>query len=395
MPRALLLLLLILFALPARADDTAALQATLDAGKTVTLEPDRTYHIRRSLAIRHAGTGIIGDGTATLVMDSDAGAFDNASASARDRYGPNAVGIIARGIDRPIVQGVRITYAGGIDDRYVKAIAFRDCTNIVLDHNEAWNFTKSWGILYIGGSTGGSVSFNTIRDSTTNSFTFGQITGIEFDNDDKPSSQIRVEGNDIHDLTVGPQFLKMFGYQTDGINTVRQGTSHLVIVNNRINHVGEAIDHFGNSSSITGNRLSRCYNFCIKLIHGARFNFVRGNQISGAGLGGIVLAVSAKSPQDTLGNVITGNVISGIDPDHAWAGHPAFGIGLMSAPGAAFGSRNNRIIGNLIDLRNTGAIGLRAVGRSGAGNCFRANIVLHARIRATWLNPSVANCRAE
>jgi|GEM_PF-5216330 len=393
MLRPLLLFLLILFPLPARADDTAALQATLDAGKTVTLTPGRTYHIRRSLVIRHAGTGIMGDGTATLVMDSDAGAFDNASPSAHDRYGPNAVGIIARGIDRPIVQGVRITYSEGIDERYVKAIAFRDCTNIVLDHNEAWNFTKAWGIFYIGGSTGGSVSFNTIRDSTTNSATFGQITGIEFDNDDKPSSDIRVEGNDIHDLTVGPQFLEAFGYQTDGINTVRQGTAHLVITGNRITHVGEAIDHFGNSSVITENRLSRCYDFCIKLIHGAQFNFVRGNEVSDAGLGGIVLAVSDKSPQDTMGNVITGNVISGIDPDHAWAGHQSFGIGLMSVKGAPHGSRGNRIIGNLIDLRNTGAIGLRAVARSGADNCFRANLVLHAALRTARLNPAVANCK--
>jgi Pectate lyase superfamily protein len=360
-----------------RADDTRALQSVLDSGQILTLLPGKSYRITAALRIKHSRTGIVGNGTSTIIMGADAGEFDNSLISSGTRYGENAVGVLATGIDQPILRNVRVKYERWIDDRYVKAVAFRNCTNILIEGNDIWGFSKSFGIVYIGGTRGGQVSHNHIHDSRTNSATNGQITGIEFDNDELvASSDVYVVGNIIKDLTVGSAFLKSFGNQTDGINTVRNKTARLRIFGNYIENVGDGIDHFGVDSVVAENVLRGCHNFCVKLIHGASRNIVERNAIRRAGLGGIVVSGSASAPADTADNTIRFNTIESVDPTGRWAANLTFGIGLTRNRGINCLPSRNRIHDNQVDLKKTGKVGVLV--EAGTDNHVAGNTISNA-----------------
>lgn len=355
------------------ADDTAALQQVLDRGETVVLATGKTYRITRRLDIRHDGGGILGDGSATLLMESAPGAFDNEVPERR--YQANAVGVMADGIAAPRLEGVRIVYKGMVDERIVKAVAFRRCSAISIRGNDLSGFSKADGIIYVGASTGGVIARNHIHDSSTNSATRGQISGIVTDDDDQASSDLRINGNDIHDLTVGDRFKAQFGVQTDGINTTARSVN-LTIARNRIRNVGEGIDTFAKGGRIEANEISNAREYGIKLMHGAAGITVSGNVIRQSGRGGIVLAGSNQDLGDTAENVISGNVITGVDGNGEHGDTATFGIGIIGSPTFVTTVRNSRIEKNVIDLQGTAKFGI--VTQQGQG---RDNIVAGNRVK--------------
>lgn len=361
---------------PSGTDDTTTIQTALTAGYLVQLKSGATYYISSRLNITSAGSGLIGDGTPLIVMLADSGEFDNTSASAGDRYGTDAVGIYASSIARPIVKGVRIKYETQTDDRYVKAIAFRSCTDILIEEVEAWNFTKALGVLYVGACTGGSVSRNYVHDCTTNSATTGQITGIEFDNDDTLSSGIDVDGNRIENLTVGSTFLASWGYQTDGINVTKSTTKQLRIRGNHIKGVGEGIDHFGVDCEITDNHVEDCYYYGIKHVNGGSRTLTTTNTIRRCGLAGIVLAGSATVAQDTADNYIFGNDIYDIDPNGTFSGNTTACILFAANGGTSYLPRRNHICDNKLDCGTNGKYGVYGGASDGT-----LNFVLRNRVR--------------
>lgn len=375
----------------AYADDTAAMQKVLDDNGNLYLEQGRQYRITHSLIINQNGGGIVGDGTSTILMGTGVGEFDNDSPSVTTRYNANAVGIRADFIDHPFVRGVIIKPETYVDNRYVKAIAFKHCFNVEIENNDISHFSKSLGLIYLGAVSGGTVRKNFIHDSHTNADTYGQITGIEFDNDDPPSSNVFVTENKIWRLTVGPNFLAKFGFQTDGINTVKPITFSLHFVLNDIRFVGEGIDHFGNTSMISRNRIRNVYNFGIKLVHGAKHNRIQLNQITNAGLGGIVLSGSSMAGAgDTSGNMILRNTIKGIDPIKSWNSNTTFGIGLTANSGTTQLPRNNTISDNRIDLRGSGKVGILAPKGAGSGNKLSGNQISNFQWKDYLLDPNVA-----
>lgn len=353
------------------ADDTAALQAALDRGGVLALEPGKTYRISRTLKITKPDSGITGDGTPLILMSSAKGAFDNAAPGGR--YGEHAVGILAAGVSGVRIEGLRIMYEGRVEDRYTKAIALRRVTGFRILKNEIWNFSKAEGIIYIGASSGGEIRRNIIRDSFTNSRTRGQITGILFDDDDAGSSGIVVGGNTIARLKVGAAFRSAFDVQTDGINITTR-SRNIEVRRNTISEVGEGVDSFGTGIRIVNNRISDCDHFGIKLIHGASDSEVRGNVIDRSGLGGIVLAGSQVVTQDTAGNTIAGNRVTGVNVDRRNDERTTFGIGFMGKPGWTQ-VRGNRIRNNTVDLGGGGLFGLFADPGSAEGNEARDNSI--------------------
>lgn len=359
-------------------DDTTAIQALLTAGYIWQPVSGRSYAISARLNITSAGSGIIGDGTPLIVMLSGSGKFANTSASAGNRYGTNAVGIYASGIARPIVKGVRIKYETQTDDRYVKAIAFQTCTDILIEEVEAWNFTKALGVIYVGACTGGSVSRNYVHDCTTNSATTGQITGIEFDNDNTYSSGIDVDGNRIENLTVGSTFLASWGYQTDGINVTKETSKQLRIRGNHVKGVGEGIDHFGVDCEITDNHVEDCYYYGIKHVNGSCRTLTTTNTIRRCGIAGIILAGSATISQDTADNYIFGNDIYDIDPNNVFSASTTAGIMLTANGGTAYLPRRNIIRANKIDCGSNGDYGVYATSGAGTLNRVEDNYVRQA-----------------
>jgi|GEM_PF-775041 len=304
-------------------DDTAALQSVLTAGKSVLLGHGKTYLISAALNITAAGTGIIGDGSATLLMSEAAGAFDNADASVGARYGANAVGISASGVRRPVVRGLRIRYRAWTDLRYVKAIALRNCSDIECSGNSISNFSRAKGLVTLNDVTGGTVSGNHIFDcrtlATSGTATDAQITGIELDNDAATaSSGIAITGNRIRNLTLGDAARAALGYQTDGINIAKYYSTNHVVSGNIIENVGEGVDCFGSNCVITGNRINRCFNYGVKHVHGASGNECHSNTITNVGLAGIDFQTSSSAVQDIAGNSCVGNTITGVGIAGDW-----------------------------------------------------------------------------
>ena len=358
------------------ATDTAALQALWTAGRLVRPLSGGHFYISSRANLTVDGSGIVGDGTPLFEMV--ASGFNNSSAIAGDRYGTNAVGFYASGVARPILKGFRIKYGTQTDDRYVKAIAFRSCTDILIEEVEAWNFTKALGVIYVGACTGGSVSRNYVHDCTTNSSTTGQITGIEFDNDDTLSSGIDVDGNRIEDLTVGSTFLGLYGYQTDGINVTKETSKQLRIRGNHIKNVGEGIDHFGVDCEITDNHVEDCYYYGIKHVNGGSRTLTTTNTIRRCGLAGIVLAGSATVAQDTADNYIFGNDIYDIDPNGTFAASTTAGILFAANGGTTYLPRRNIIRANKIDCGTNGKYGVYAGSGDGTLNRVEDNYVRQA-----------------
>ena len=356
------------------ATDTAALQALWTAGRLVRPLSGGHFYISSRANLTVDGSGIVGDGTPLFEMV--ASGFNNSSAIAGDRYGTNAVGFYASGIARPILKGFRIKYGTQTDDRYVKAIAFRSCTDILIEEVEAWNFTKALGVIYVGACTGGSVSRNYVHDCTTNSATTGQITGIEFDNDDTLSSGIDVDGNRIENLTVGSTFLASWGYQTDGINVTKSTTKQLRIRGNHIKGVGEGIDHFGVDCEITDNHVEDCYYYGIKHVNGGSRTLTTTNTIRRCGLAGIVLAGSATVAQDTADNYIFGNDIYDIDPNGTFSGNTTACILFAANGGTSYLPRRNHICDNKLDCGTNGKYGVYGGASDGT-----LNFVLRNRVR--------------
>ena len=368
-------------------DDQPAIQAVLNAGYSWRPLPGKSYRLKRALQYTTARRGIVGDGSSTIIMDTSANGFCNASSSASYRYGTNAVGIIATNITRPILRGVEIKYENQIDDRFVKAVAFRGCSDIDVQDVEAWNFTKSLGVFYFGNCQRGRIAENYIHDCTTNSTLFGQISGMEFDNDDAGSSDIDVFRNRVERLTVGSVFLASCGYQTDGFNVARNTASRIRFRHNIVRNVGEGFDVFGQKLTLHDNDVQDAYYYGIKLIHGASDCSVKLNRASRCGLAGIGLFGTDAMTLNTARNKIMHNQISEIDPNGTFSGSATAGIVLAANGGTTYLPRDNHINDNHIET--PGKYGLLAPLGSGSGNYALRNFISGATEYPTLVHASV------
>ncbi|WP_373503081.1 right-handed parallel beta-helix repeat-containing protein [Aestuariivirga sp.] len=366
------------------ADDTAALQRVLDSGGTVVLGAGKTYRITRRLDITRDGSGILGDGTATLLMGAGAGAFDNAAPE--KKYAPNATAILATNVVGVRIEGLRIRYGTQIDDRHVKAMALRGCRDFRIAGNDISNFSLADGIVYVGASQDGVITGNAIHSSHTNSKTRGQISGIVLDDDDKGSSRIEISGNHIYDLTVGPEFFAKFNAQTDGINLTMR-TAHVDVTGNRIENVGEGIDSFATDTTIVRNRIVNARAFGIKLFHGASRTVVRRNDIVDAGIGGIVIGGAAAGLRDSADNVIEGNRIRGVNRDGGAGRFTTFGIGILRGKPGATRVVRTRIMGNDIELGGNALFGVLAESGSGNDNEVSGNSISGSSRESYRLDP--------
>lgn len=362
------------------ADDTAALQSVLTAGKTVILNGSKSYRIRSRLTITAAGTGIIGNG-ARLIMDLAAGGFDNTSSVATSRYNANAIGILATSVARPVLRDLRIEPAAFVEGRFVRPMAFRDCDDVEITGCNISGFSCCFNLIHLDDCAGGLIGSNYLHDCTTNHTVSAQITGIGTDLDSgssgssgRGSSNLVIAENRIEDLTVGAAFLASFGYQTDGINAGFQSTG-LVIAGNRIVNCAEGLDIYATDCTVSGNAIRGSYNYGIKLVHGASRIAVTGNQIRESGFGAILLAGTTTRNRDTADNLISGNIISGVNPLHDHDANSTFGISIRANGGTTYLPRRNRIWDNTVDLGGTAKSGITAETAGGTLNDIRRNAV--------------------
>lgn len=364
------------------ADDTLALQEALDLGNTVMLAPGRTYRITRRLDITRDDSGLVGDGTPTLLMDSSPGAFDNEDPSRK--YAPDATAILADGVASPRVQGIRIRYDNSNGERVVKAIAFRRCSDFLIADNDIAGFAKADGIVYAGACQRGRIAGNVIHDGYTNSAIRAQITGIVLDDDDQGSTGVEITGNRIFDLTVGPDFERRFRAQTDGINITTRSRD-VIISRNAIANVGEGVDTFGTGVQVIDNVIDDTRLVGIKLVHGASASLIARNIIRNAGLGGIMLGGSHAVTQDTAGNIVRDNVITGVNTNGRNDSRGTFGIGILR--GGDTGVTGTLVTGNTVVVGERAKYGILIERGSGRDNVVRANTVTGGRIASYRIDP--------
>ncbi len=304
-------------------DLTSSVQTALNTGKVITLPPNGKVCISSSLLVPANG-GFTGDGSFLFFMLGSG--FNNSSNVFANSYGSHAVGILCAGGNsspftpkaNPTLEGFKIT-TDAPDGRWLRPAVFSNCTNITARNIEIYGFQGAWSGITIDSCVGGVVEQCHIHDCTTNDATFGnsQLTAIEIDNgrvNSIDSRRLRIVDNQVHDITVGSTFLAAHGYQTDGINLNGLGGVGLIVSGNTISNVGEGIDHFGTGATISGNTITDCYLWGVKMIHGPYRTVVQGNTIARCGYDCILIA-AADTGKHASGNIIADNVCYDPDPN--------------------------------------------------------------------------------
>lgn len=352
------------------SDCYATLQAALNRGERIWLTRNTTYRVSRRLDFSD-GSGLVSDGSA--IIYAPAASFNNATLA--NRYATNAAVLNLSGqTTNPFTPRVNVVLFGikvvseVSGGRLVDAIVCRNVTEPRIECVEVDGFPVGCAIR-ASSVIGGRFSRNYLHDFTDNtdwsaqSGQNPQLTGIEIDNDrvnGVSSSRLSISENDIANFTVGATFLAVHGYQTDGI-TLEVGTQQIAVSDNVINTVGEGVDCWGVNNAISGNTIRNCYNFGVKLVHGASYNTIAGNSIYGSGLAGITVQGASGDTTDTQYNLINGNVIAGIDGAGAWSGSTTGCILVSDGGGTTFIARNN-VFGN--NMLNPGPGGKYCIVRS-------------------------------
>ena len=271
------------------ADDTAALQRALNEARKVWLGTRRVYRLTRRLTVP-SNAELASDGTATLLMATAPGAFDNAIAHRSDTaiYGERGTALRAEGRDIAIRDLFIIKEFE--DNRYVIGVDVRASSRVKIQRLRMRGFSLAPGIITIRSSDQVEVSSTLIHDACTASNQVPedaasfQITGIAIDDtrvNKRGSTRIVIENNVIANLRMIP--LTYRRTQTDGINFAAIGTgSGSIVRDNYVSNVDEALDIYGSSIEVSGNRL-QATGTVVKLIHGARSVTIRSNQITASG----------------------------------------------------------------------------------------------------------------
>jgi FG-GAP-like repeat/Right handed beta helix region len=321
---------------PNGSDDTATLQAILDAGDFVSLRPGQTYRLSEKLSITQSNSGILTTGTPAVLYIKDT--FNNVEPLQMwDAARVDSIAIRAEGSLGALLKNIRLANfkidKQYHDGTYVAAVWFRGVKNSKIVNLEITGFALG-PIVALDSVDNVNIRGCNIHDSWANnviSFAkFPQLSGIVVDDNKLSSSGQAVGstgvtiarntisrlrfGNNLYNLQRG-QFQGMtgtslVGYQTDGITLV-PGGSGAVIVGNVIETVGEGIDCMAQDAVIRSNKVRDSYDWGVKFVHGAKNGLVEDNDIGAAGTGSIVVSgTSEPSYGDTTGQLIRNNRIT-------------------------------------------------------------------------------------
>ena len=322
------------------ANDTAALQAALNTGKVVAMRDGATYLINVGLS-HVTGAGFVCDGRATIKAKTGAGGF-NITSAATPREGTDRNMLVCALTDGITLLGVHFTLDG------VAEVVLHGIRLLGGMATEGYDIDVSFSnfdvgsMVAIGGTGAGKKRNIRVRSAVDSGITQGntrftagaQTTVVEIDND-KPSSAPAIGGNIqidvIKNILYTGAALASFGQETDGVNIICQGansTSNWNIVIGKCNGIGEPIDIQGWRNSVRIGTIENAYNDAIKLIHGARDNYVEVGTISYSGRSAVSLhgsgGAGSITTEHTEGNVIrVGTIIAPC----------AYGLGLTAAPG--------------------------------------------------------------
>src|SRR6476661_453676 len=331
---------------PNGSDDTATLQAILDAGDFVSLRPGQTYRLSERLNITQSNSGILTTGTPAVLYLKNT--FNNVEPLQMwDAARVDSIAIRAEGSLGSLLKNIRLENfkidKQYLDGTYVSAVWFRGVKNSKIVNLDITGFALG-PIVALDSVDNVNIRGCYIHDSWAtyvNSYArFPQLSGIVVDVNKLSSSgqavgstSVTIARNTISRLRFGSnlynlqrgQFQGMsgtnpVGYQTDGI-TVVPGGSGSVIVGNVIENVGEGIDCMARNAVIRTNKVRDIFDWGVKFVHGAKNALVEDNDIGASGTGSIVVSgTSEPSYGDTTGQLIRNNRITQVGGLNAFCG---------------------------------------------------------------------------
>ena len=365
------------------ADDSAALQKALNAGGTVHLTAGRQYRITHRIFVP-SGAGMTSDGgMAWIVIGTRPGEFGDRTDFGL--YVNNATGVTLQNF------GLRLEYR---DPAYVHGIGVLSSSNVTIKGLEIKDFAELYGVI-VRGSHDVTLDGNYVHDFRINAApdcgldpparvptssdrpdgSCGKVIGLKVEpgrNGDAwvESYNVRITNNRIENLKVGPEFERLWGYQSEAINVASPQDSDalpvtwlshdILISGNRIKNVGIGINSYSLRARIVGNTIENPAKFGIELIHGAQDNLVQGNVINRPAYAGIYVRGSPKE-RTVRGNVVTGNTVTGVGQDglphpHGdWAGFGHYAVYCQNATDTTVGA-------NVVQGAPDGALLDRCVG---------------------------------
>jgi hypothetical protein len=359
-------------------DDTAAIQACVALGQTCSLRPGATYRVTSRIDMSD-GSGIVGPRNATIYADP--ASFTHASAAIDNRYGSTAVVLMAEGTSTPsfvplgraTFRGFKLLLGAGdatTDGRFISGIATR---------NVSWLDIQ--GMEITGGTTGAAMMINDATgiiagnyihdfyDDTTWAPEFPQMLGIWIDNDafvplpEGGSNNLRVTGNVIRRMMVGPTQYAEDHWQPDGIGIGSNNSHDIEVDNNDISYVGKGIWILGGThNSIHDNHISYAFNQAMYCGTNCAWNDFTGNTVYTAGAAGLMINSAANAIRDSSFNTVHGNRVYRVgDTDWSVFGAGRFdggaGYCFMTWPDTAyaFKTTNNVFSNNYCNPDLTGS----------------------------------------
>ena len=352
------------------ADDSDALQKALNTGGTVHLTAGRQYRVTHRIFVP-SGAGVTSDGgLGWIVLGTRPGEFGDKTDFGL--YVNNATGVTLQNF------GLRLEHR---DPAYVHGIGVLSSSNVTVRGVEIKDFAQLYGVI-VRGSHDVTLDRNYLHDfhietapdcgldpptrvpttSDRPDGSCGKIIGLKVEparNGDGwiESYNVRITGNRIENLTVGPAFERLWGYQSEAINVASPQDSDAMPVNwlshdilisgNRISNVGIGINSYSLRARIEGNTITGAAKFGIELIHGAQDNLVQGNVIDRPAYAGVYVRGTPKE-RTVRGNVISGNTITGAGQDgrphpHGdWAGNSPYGVYCLNAAGTTVAANTVR-----------------------------------------------------
>ena len=242
---------------PNGSDDTATLQAILDAGDIASLRQGQTYNISERLNITQSNSGILTTGTPAVLYLKNT--FNNVEPLQMwDAARVDSIAIRAEGSLAALLKNIRLENfkidKQYLDGTYVSAVWFRGVKNSRIVNLDITGFALG-PIVAVDSVDNVNIRGCSIHDSWAtyvNSYAkFPQLSGIVVDDNKLSSSGQAVGstgvtiarntisrlrfGNNLYNLQRG-QFQGMtgtspVGYQTDGITLVPGGIGAVIVGN--------------------------------------------------------------------------------------------------------------------------------------------------------------------
>jgi hypothetical protein len=350
-------------------DDTAAIQAALDAAKHagggVVYMPPGVYKLTTTITLADASCITLcgaGMGKSTLYMP--AAIFNN---TVMGTYGATSMALeCVGGLVSPYTPADNITLCDFTveseisDGRALYPLRARNVERMNVLRVEIFG-VPTGTLLSFDSIVGGEIAHCYLHDCTTAVTTYtgaGQTTAIQTD-DNRIGSLLACKGlhihhNNIEDIDMSGDALPSANMQTDGINlgqAVDPPQHGHNIHDNYIRNVGEGIDCFSSECNIHGNEFVDCYNLGIKLIHGARRNHIHGNVIMRPGYVGLYCGGSNYLNDGVTGavedNYFHDNTIHDVNSIGDWTGLDPSGI-MVEYDGQTYKPNNNTFRDNKI-----------------------------------------------